>query len=127
MTASRARRRLISLTSTLPLKHPRDLTLLLRMERWLWAHQPTLSRQAVFQAARDIAGITDMEPRYQAILALVRADIDTGHQLGVIGTPTHFINGVRLPPLPTQDFETAVRHELTAATPDTSATTMNRR
>jgi protein-disulfide isomerase len=84
------------------------------LEDWLWQHQERLSREVVFQAAHDVAGVDDLPQRYASILTLVKADIETGHQLRVAGTPTHFVNGVRLPVLPVEDFETAVRHELAA-------------
>jgi uncharacterized membrane protein len=56
------------------------------MEQWLWQQQASLTPSMVIQAAHDIGGVP--------------------------GTPTHFINGVRLMPLPKQDFEAAIRYEL---------------
>jgi protein-disulfide isomerase len=79
------------------------------LERWLWDHQATLTRETVFQAARDIASIDDLPARYASVIAEVRADVETGRQLGVSSTPTYFLNGVRLPIIPGQDLETAIR------------------
>jgi protein-disulfide isomerase len=84
------------------------------MEEWLWDHQASLTHDAVFEAARLVAGIQDLPQRYASVLGLVKADIETGHAFRVVGTPTHFVNGVRLPVLPVDDFETALRYELAA-------------
>jgi protein-disulfide isomerase len=82
------------------------------MEQWLWAKQATLTPSAVIQAARDIGGVSDYLDRYPAVLGQIRADVEIAHKLGVPGTPTHFVNGVRLMPVPKQDFEAAIRYEL---------------
>jgi protein-disulfide isomerase len=85
------------------------------MEQWLWEHQATLTPAGVTQAVRDIGGVMDFAERYPKMLEFIRADIETAHRLGVVGTPTHFINGVKLLPVPKQDFETALRYELAQA------------
>jgi protein-disulfide isomerase len=81
-------------------------------EEWVWSHQGTLSPQTVRQAALTIGEVRDLDLQYQAVLDQVRADVEIGHRLGVSGTPTFFVNGVRLPPIPRAEFESAIRLEL---------------
>ncbi|MCC7124172.1 MAG: thioredoxin domain-containing protein [Acidobacteria bacterium] len=82
------------------------------MEEWLFANQPTLTPASVRQAARDVAGVTDMEARYADTLAQVKADTNQGAQLKVTGTPTFFMNGMRLPGLRPEFFDAAIAWEL---------------
>ncbi len=82
------------------------------LEEWFWKNQLSLTREGVVQAAREIGGVEDMDARYEATLALVRADIEIAKGLGVRATPTYFLNGVRLPWMPPEDLATAIRYEL---------------
>lgn len=82
------------------------------LEAWLFANQPTLSSTSVREAARMIGGVTDFEARYARTLELVRADIAQGVQLRVQGTPTFFLNGIRLPGLRAEFFDAAIAWEL---------------
>jgi protein-disulfide isomerase len=82
------------------------------MVRWLWTHQSRLSRDAIFAAARELTGMTDVSDLYPALVNAVREDIEVGHTLGVRGTPTYFVNGVKLNFVPRQNFEIAILHEL---------------
>ena len=82
------------------------------MEDWLFANQPSLTPASVRQAAKDVGGVSDMEARYQATLALVKGDTAQGVQLKVTGTPTFFMNGVRLPGLRPEFFDAAIAWEL---------------
>jgi protein-disulfide isomerase/uncharacterized membrane protein len=83
-----------------------------RMEDWLFANQPTLTPDSVKAGASTVAGVADFDARYPKTLELVRADIAQGVQLGVRGTPTFFMNGIRLPNLRGEFFEAAVLWEL---------------
>jgi NhaA family Na+:H+ antiporter len=82
------------------------------LEEWLFANQATLSPDSVKQAASTVAGVSDFDARYAKTLELVRADIAQGLQLGVRGTPTFFMNGIRLQNWPAYVFEAAVESEL---------------
>jgi len=82
------------------------------MEEWLFANQPTLTPASVRQAAKDVGGVLDMEARYQATLTLVKGDTAQGAQLKVTGTPTFFMNGMRLPGLRPEFFDAAIAWEL---------------
>jgi uncharacterized membrane protein/protein-disulfide isomerase len=82
------------------------------MEDWLFANQPTLTPDSVRQGVSTVAGVLDFDARYPKTLELVRGDIAQGQQLGVRGTPTFFMNGIRLPNLRGEFFEAAVAWEL---------------
>ncbi|MEW6320915.1 MAG: vitamin K epoxide reductase family protein [Acidobacteriota bacterium] len=83
-----------------------------QLEEWLFANQPTLTPQTVRDAARMIAGVTDMDARYASVIELVRGDIAQAGQLQVQGTPTFFMNGIRLPGLRAEFFDAAIAWEL---------------
>ena len=82
------------------------------MEDWLFANQATLSPASVKDGLSSVAGVSDFDARYPKTLELVRGDIAQGVQLGVRGTPTFFMNGIRLPNLRGEFFEAAVQWEL---------------
>ncbi|MEZ5283336.1 MAG: vitamin K epoxide reductase family protein [Vicinamibacterales bacterium] len=82
------------------------------MEEWLYTNQPAMTPATVRQAARDVGGVTDMDARYAATLGLVRADAQQGAQLRIQGTPTFFLNGIRLPGLRPEFFDAAIAWEL---------------
>jgi uncharacterized membrane protein/protein-disulfide isomerase len=87
-----------------------------KLEDWLFANQPTLTPERVKEGAASAAGVTDFDARYAKTLELVRADVAQGIQLGVRGTPTFFMNGIRLPNLRGEFFEAAVLWELRRVT-----------
>ena len=83
------------------------------MEDWLYTHQATMTPSLVRQAARDIGQVTDFEARYASTLSLVKGDIALGRTLGINGTPTFFINGVKIDSvLAPQYFDEAIAYEL---------------
>jgi protein-disulfide isomerase len=68
---------------------------------------------AVRQAARDIGQVTDFDAQYASALSLVRSDVALGGTLALRGTPTFFINGVRIDSiLAPQYFDEAIAYEL---------------
>ena len=82
------------------------------MEDWLYANQPAMNPDTVKKAAVTVGGVTDFDARYPAMLALVKADIAQGQQLQISGTPTFFVNGMRLPGLRAEFFDAAIAWEL---------------
>lgn len=86
------------------------------MEEWLYTHQPEMTSPSVRQAAKDVAGVTDLESKFAPTLAGVKSDIALGKQLQVRSTPTFFINGVKIEgALPPQYFDQAIAFELKRA------------
>lgn len=83
------------------------------MEEWLFANQPAMMQpEAVKNAARTVGQVQDFDARYPATLELVKADIMQGAQLKITGTPTFFMNGMRLPGLRAEFFDAAIAWEL---------------
>ncbi|HEX8029453.1 MAG TPA: vitamin K epoxide reductase family protein [Vicinamibacterales bacterium] len=82
------------------------------MEEWLYSNQPAMNPDTVKKAAASVGGITDFDARYQTMLALVKADVAQGSQLQISGTPTFFVNGIRLPGLRPEFFDAAIAWEL---------------
>jgi protein-disulfide isomerase len=64
---------------------------------------------------KHIAQITDFDEQYQKVLPAVRADSQLGQKLGVQGTPTFFINGIKVPSLRPAYFDAAIAYELRKA------------
>ena len=82
------------------------------MEEWLYSNQPAMNPDTVKKAAATVGGVTDFDARYQATLALVKADIAQGGQLKVGSTPSFFMNGMPLPGLRAEYFDLAIAWEL---------------
>lgn len=87
-----------------------------RMDDWLFANQATLTPAGIKQALADIAGRTDFDQRYPAVVEQVKADIALGGLLRVGATPTFFINGVKVEGgLQPQFFDAIIAYELKRA------------
>jgi len=84
------------------------------MEEWLFANQPQLTPALVKSGLQQVAGVANFDERYSGTLEVVKGDIAQGLRLQppVSGTPTFFMNGLRLPNLRGEFFETAVMIEL---------------
>ena len=86
------------------------------MEEWVFANQPSLTPAGVKSAVATIAGVNDFDARFETTLELVKADIAQGAGLKVSGTPTFFMNGLRLPGLRAEYFDAAIAWELRRVT-----------
>jgi protein-disulfide isomerase len=86
------------------------------MATWLYANQGTTAA-AVRAAAERILGVKDFDAEYAKKLPEIRRDVADGGVLRINGTPTFFINGVRLPEAMIQApyFELAISLELKRA------------
>lgn len=84
------------------------------MEAWLYGNQGAMTADTVRAAAQRIAGITDFNARYPAVIRDVQRDIAAGGALRVGSTPTYFINGVRIAGqlIPAEWFQKAIELEL---------------
>jgi uncharacterized membrane protein/protein-disulfide isomerase len=86
------------------------------MEDWFYTHQPQMTPSIVRQAARDVGQVTDFDAQYRTTLSLVKGDVALGRTLALRGTPTFFINGVRIESvLAPQYFDEAINYELQRA------------
>jgi hypothetical protein len=78
--------------------------------------QPSLTPDAVKKAVRDIAQVTDFDAQYPKMLEQIRAQSKMGQTLGIQGTPTFFINGIKInATLRPIYFDAAIAHELKKA------------
>jgi len=67
------------------------------MEAWLFNNQSyEMTRDDVKRGLREVAQVTDFDAQYPNVLPAIRADVQLAQKLGATGTPTFFINGVRL-------------------------------
>jgi uncharacterized membrane protein/predicted DsbA family dithiol-disulfide isomerase len=86
------------------------------MEEWLYSHQQGLTPDDVRRASQEVAGVTDFDREYERAIRLVKQDAELGNQLRVQGTPTFFINGVRIDGgLRPEYLDAAIEHELKKA------------
>ena len=86
-----------------------------QMEEWIYQNQANMSRAVARQGAREIGRVTNFEERYPSVIELIKGDIALGTQLRVTGTPTFYINGVKLPGLRAEFFNAAIEYELKQA------------
>jgi uncharacterized membrane protein/protein-disulfide isomerase len=83
------------------------------MEEWLFDNQATLTRDRVKEGLAEIAQVTDFDARYASVLQEVRADAQLGQKMQINGTPTFFINGIRIgSTLRPSYFDAAIAYEL---------------
>ncbi|MBI4888890.1 MAG: thioredoxin domain-containing protein [Acidobacteria bacterium] len=86
------------------------------LEEWLFDNQESLTRDRVKQALADIAQVTDYDAKYASTLDEVRKDAQLGQKLQITGTPTFFINGIRIAStLRPAYFDAAIAYELQKA------------
>jgi uncharacterized membrane protein/protein-disulfide isomerase len=86
------------------------------MIEWIFANQAMLTPELVKQGARDVGQVPDFDAKYTSTLESVKSDIALGHSLGVMATPTFFINGKKVDgALPVQYFQQAIQYELSHA------------
>lgn len=90
------------------------------MEEWLFDNQATLTRDSVKEGLARIAQVTDFDDRYASTLQEVRADAQLGNKMQINGTPTFFINGIRIAStLRPSYFDAAIAYELKRTQPAT--------
>ena len=71
-----------------------------------------MSRDLVKEGLEQIAQVTNFDEEYPKVLEQVRADARLGQQLGVQGTPTFFVNGIRVGSLRPAYFDAAIAYLL---------------
>jgi uncharacterized membrane protein/protein-disulfide isomerase len=87
------------------------------MKTWLFAHQG-VTPEAVRAQATQMLGIQDFDREYAIKMKDIQQDIADGAALQIAGTPTYFINGVRIPSarlIAPEYFELAIQLELKRA------------
>jgi protein-disulfide isomerase len=83
------------------------------MEAWLFNNQSfEMTRDDVKRGLREVAGVTDFDAQYDALLPAVRADVQLAQKLGVTGTPTFYMNGVKLTNIKPEYLDTTIQYFL---------------
>lgn len=88
------------------------------MEAWLFNNQTRLSGgvSVIEEGLKAVTGLTNFSAQYPETLDGIRQDVSDGVALRIGGTPTYFVNGVRLGfNLPPAYFRLAIEHELKKA------------
>jgi uncharacterized membrane protein/BMFP domain-containing protein YqiC len=78
---------------------------------------PTLTRDDVVKKLEEITKVTreEFDLEYEKLISAVRSDSQLGQRLGVSGTPTFFLNGIRIPSLRPAYLDAAIAHLLKKA------------
>jgi protein-disulfide isomerase len=76
-----------------------------------------MTRDDVKEALQEAAQISgeEFDRRYPSMLDAIRADVQLGQKLEVSGTPTFFLNGVRVPSLRPASIDALIAHALRKA------------
>jgi uncharacterized membrane protein/thiol-disulfide isomerase/thioredoxin len=84
------------------------------MEAWIYSQNlGTLTPEAVKAGVEQVLGVTNFDAQYAQRLPDIRRDVADGGALRIQGTPTLFINGVRVDQvMPPDYFEMAINLEL---------------
>ena len=84
------------------------------MEEWLFAHQSELTPARVKEGLEEVAQVpaSEFDAQYPTVLNAIRADAKIGRDLNVNGTPTFFVNGIKVPTLRPAYFEALIASEL---------------
>ncbi len=87
------------------------------LENWLFSTQDEFSRDHMKQGLQQFAGVKpeDYESRYTAVSKEIRDEAALGSKLGVTGTPTFFINGIKVPSLRPAYLDAAIGYLLQKA------------
>ena len=75
---------------------------------------PEYPDQAALEEVTKITG-SEFDSRYQRMLESVRQDVQLGQKVGVTGTPTFFINGIKLGGFRPAAFDAVIAYELKKA------------
>jgi uncharacterized membrane protein len=82
------------------------------LENWLFARQAEMTKDVVKQGLAEVASLNNFDAEYARVLEDVRADARLGQELKVSGTPTFFLNGIRLPSLRPAYLDAAIAYML---------------
>ena len=83
------------------------------MEAWLFTNQSfQMTRDDVKKGLQEVAQIDNFDEQYAGVLPAIRQDVQLGQKLGVSGTPTFYINGVKFGSLRAAYFDAAIQYFL---------------
>ena len=83
------------------------------MIAWLFANQSfEMTLNDVKRGLREVAQVTNFDEQYQNILPAIKADVQLAQKLGVTGTPTFYVNGVKMSNLRPAYVEATIQYYL---------------
>ena len=88
------------------------------MEAWLYDHQAEMTRDSIKAALKNIANVSGDGLRREVCVDAgkgARRCHSLARKLGVNGTPTFYLNGIKLPSVRTAHLEEAIVYELQKA------------
>ena len=85
------------------------------MQEYFFSNQEKMTPAWVKDSVRKVANVADFDAEYPKVLDQVKADAALGRQLDVQGTPTFFVNGIKVNALRPVFFEALIEHELKKA------------
>jgi uncharacterized membrane protein/protein-disulfide isomerase len=85
------------------------------MQEYFFSNQEKMTPTWVKDSVRKVASVSDFDGEYSKVLEQVKADAALGRQLDVQGTPTFFVNGIKVNALRPVFFEALIEHELKKA------------
>ena len=83
-----------------------------QLESWLFERQESMSRDLAKKGLSEIAQVNSFDADYPKTIEAIRADVKLGQELGVSGTPTFFVNGIRVGSLRPAYFDAAIAYLL---------------
>ena len=85
------------------------------MQEYFFSNQEKMTPTWVKDSVRKVASVSDFDGEYAKVQEQVKADAALGRQLDVQGTPTFFVNGIKVNALRPVFFEALIEHELKKA------------
>jgi protein-disulfide isomerase len=83
------------------------------MEAWLFNHQSfEMTRDDVKKGLAEVAQISNFDEQYPGLLPAIRQNVQLGQKLGVTGTPTFYINGVKISSLRPTHLDATIQYFL---------------
>jgi len=82
------------------------------LENWLFERQDSFSVDLIKRGLSEIAQVNSFDADYPKTIEAVRADVKLGTTVGVNGTPTFFLNGIRINSLRPAYLDAAIAYLL---------------
>lgn len=83
-----------------------------QLENWLFERQDSFSLDLIKQGLSEIAQVNSFDADYPKTIEAVREDVKLGTTVGVNGTPTFFLNGIRINSLRPAALDAAIAYLL---------------
>lgn len=86
------------------------------LENWLFERQDSFSLDLIKKGLSEIAQVNSFDADYPKTIEAVKADVKLGTTVGVNGTPTFFLNGIRINSLRPAYLDAAIAYLLAKQT-----------